>query len=122
DPDTATGNPTARYLYDTLDRVKDITDVLGTSYGDGNHSTSFTYNDRGQALTTTLPKDPTDNTRHAISYVYNDSGNNRGDGTLISMTDQLGHVTSYNYDDYRRLKSVTMPARGDGTGSHTTSF
>ena len=33
-------------------------------------------------------------------------------------TDELGHFTTYTYDDYRRLKSVTPPARGDGT--HTT--
>ena len=33
-----------------------------------------------------------------------------------------GHITSYTFDDYRRLKSVTLPARGDGSGTHTTSF
>ena len=31
-------------------------------------------------------------------------------------------MTSYEYDDYRRLKSVTPPVRGDGNGTHTTSF
>ena len=35
----------------------------------------------------------------------------------------LGHTTSYTYDDYRRLKSVTPPARGSGdNGTYTTSF
>src|SRR4029453_13645777 len=28
-PDNASGNPTARYIYDNYDRVSDITDVLG---------------------------------------------------------------------------------------------
>src|SRR5207245_6483299 len=68
-PDTAnTVNPTARYGYDTLDRVTDITDVLGTSLGDGNHTTSFTYNGRGQVLVSTLPKDINNgNSRHTIT-------------------------------------------------------
>ena len=54
--------------------------------------------------------------RYTISNLYN------ADGTLRSKTDELGHITSYTYDDYRRLKSVTLPARGDGSGTHTTSF
>src|SRR6266542_2091601 len=59
-PDTVSGNPTARYVYDTRDRVSDIVDVLGTSWTppDLNHTTSFTYNDRGQVMVTTLPRDP----------------------------------------------------------------
>jgi hypothetical protein len=69
-PDNASGNPTARYRYDTRDRVIDITDVLGTTVGDGNHTTSFTYSDRGQVLVTTLPRDPNDNVRHTITNAY----------------------------------------------------
>src|SRR5262249_6331125 len=100
-----------------LDRLTDVTDVFGTAVGDGNHSTSFTYNDRGQVLVTTLPKDVSNgNTRHTITNVYN------FDGTLQTKTDLLNHVTSYVYDDYRRLTSVTLPDRGDGTGAHTTSY
>src|SRR5262249_27853348 len=116
-PDNVTGNPTVRYQYDILDRLTDVTDVFGTAVGDGNHSTSFTYNDRGQVLVTTLPKDVSNgNTRHTITNVYN------FDGTLQTKTDLLNHVTSYVYDDYRRLTSVTLPDRGDGTGAHTTSY
>jgi YD repeat-containing protein len=116
-PSNATGNPTARYRYDTLDRVTDVTDVLGTSLGDPNHSTSFAYNARGQITLTTLPKDPVDNVRHTITNTYNP------DGTLASRRNELNQITSYTYDDYRRVKSVTTPARyaGDPT-NHTTEF
>jgi RHS repeat-associated protein len=122
-PDNPTpGNPTVRYVYDLYDRVSAVTDVFGASAGDQNHSTSFTYNDRGQLTTTLLPNDPQPGgSRHTISYAYNDiPGPNQGDGTLLSVTDQLGNVTSYTYDDYRRVKSVTPPVRGDGSGLHTT--
>jgi RHS repeat-associated protein len=122
-PDNASGNPTARYIYGNYDRVSDITDVLGTSVGDQNHTTSFAYNLRAQITVTTLPKDPVDNVRHTIRNSYNDTGNNAGDGTLVSMTDQLNHTTTYTSDDYRRLKSVTPPVRGFGdNGTYTTSF
>jgi RHS repeat-associated protein len=116
-PSNASGNPTARYQYDTRDRLIDITDVLGTTVGDGNHSTSFTYNDRGQVTVTRLPADPVDGVRHTVTNAYN------ADGTLQRRTDQLNHVTNYAYDDYRRLKSVTPPVRGFGdNGSYITYF
>jgi RHS repeat-associated protein len=102
-----TNNPSMTYYYDGLDRVSGVVDAL-------NHSTNYDYNDRGQLTVTTLPW--YNGTRYTITNVYNT------DGTLRSRTDELGHVTSYTYDDYRRLKSVTPPARGDGTGTHTTSF
>ena len=127
-PDNGTGFATMRYRYDPLtDRLTDITDVLGSAVGDGAHSISFSYNDRGQVTTTTLPAD--NGTRHTIINTYNDPGNsngsnnnNIGDGTLVSVTDALQHVTSYTYDDYRRLKSVTPPDRNDGTGLHTIRY
>ncbi len=106
-PDNPTGNPTIRYYYDGLDRVSGILDVLS-------HPTNWEYNDRGQITMTTLPWD--NGTRYTITNAYN------ADGTVQSKTDELGHVTSYIYDDYRRLKSVTPPARGDGTGTHTTTY
>jgi YD repeat-containing protein len=101
DPDHATGVPTARYRYDALDRVSDVTDALGSTLGDPYHTTSFTYNQRGQVLTTTKPIDPVDGQRHTITNVYN------AIGTLASTTDELNHTTSYTYDDYKRLRSVT---------------
>jgi RHS repeat-associated protein len=116
-PDNATGNPTARYRYDTLDRVTDITDVLGSSLGDPNHTTSLTYNNRGQLTVTTLAKDPVDNTRHTITNYYNP------DGTLASKTNERYQSTSCTYDDYRRLRSVTPPVRGSGdSGTHITGY
>ena len=122
DSTNTSSNPNTRYGYDALDRINNVTDVFGTSVGDANHSTSFSYNARGQVTTTTLPKDPVDNVRHTIINTYNDTGNNAGDGTLISVTDQLGHTTSYTYDDYRRVTTVTPPDRGDGKGLLTTQY
>jgi RHS repeat-associated protein len=101
-------SPSAQYYYDTLDRVRGITDAL-------NHSTNFDYNDRGQLTLTTLPW--FNGTRYTIRNVYYD------DGTLRNTTDQLNHITSYTYDDYRRLKSVTTPNRYSGdTTNHTTRY
>ena len=116
DPSSASGNPTARYQYDTLGRVSAITNVLGATLGDGNHTTSFSYNSRGQVTVTTLAKDPNDNVRHTITNNYNP------DGMLANTINQINQMTSYTYDDYRRLKSVTLPARGDGAGAHTTYY
>jgi RHS repeat-associated protein len=100
----ATGNPSFWYQYDSLDRASGTTDALGLAAGDVNHTTNFSYNSRGQLLTTTHPVDPNDGLRHSISNVYNQPL-----GTLASVTDELGHVTSYTYDDYRRPRSTTTP-------------
>ncbi len=99
----ASATPTLRYKYDSLDRVSDVTDALGSTLADPNHSTSYTYNSRGQVLVATLPVDPIDGQRHTITNIYNP------DGTLLSTTDQLGHTGSFTYDDYRRVRSVTSP-------------
>jgi RHS repeat-associated protein len=116
-PDNATGNPTERYRYDALDRLADATDVFGTSLGDGDHSTSFSYNGRGQVSVITLPKNPNDNVRHLISTWYND------DGTVSANQNELYQTTSYTYDDYRRLRSVTPPVRGfNDNNPHVTYY
>ena len=117
DPGNGGYNPSLRYQYDCWDRVTDISDAFGAQGVDPAHTTSFSYNLRGQVLVTTLPEDVNNgNTRHTITNVYNP------DGTLQSKTDELSNMASYSYDDYRRPKSVTPPARGDGTGTHTTNF
>ena len=114
-PDTVSGNPTARYYYDTLDRVSDITDVLGTSARDPNHTTSFSYNNRGQLTVTTLPTD--NGSRHSINNYYNP------DGTMYARTNEIYQTTNYTYDDYRRLTSVTTPVRGyNDNNTNTTQF
>ena len=112
-PSNATGNPTARYSYDSMNRRSVTTDALGTTTGDINHSVGCNYNSRGQLTITTLPVDPVDGVQHTITNAYNTNG----DGTLISVTDQLSHVTSYTYDDYRRVLTKTTPQRftGDST-------
>jgi YD repeat-containing protein len=114
-PANATGNPTARYQYEAHDWLQDVTDALGNSPGDPAHSTSYTYNLRGQVLTITHPPDPV--TRYAITNQYNT------DGTLKNVTDELGHLTEYTYDDYKRLKTLKTPQRFSGdTTARTTYF
>ena len=108
-PDNPTGNPTVQYFYEGHGWVNGVFDAV-------RNPTNWTYNDRGQVLVTTLPTHPVDGQRHTITNAYNP------DGTLQSKTNELGFVTSYAYDDYRRLASVTPPDRGDGMGTHPTSY
>jgi RHS repeat-associated protein len=110
-PSNASGNPTAQYQYESHGWVSGITDALGSSSGDPNHTTSFTYNTRGQVTVTTHPTDPVDGVRHTITNTYNNS-----DGTLQSTKDELNHTTSFAYDDYRRMRSMTTPT------NHTTNY
>ena len=114
-PSNASTSPTARYQYDAYDRISGVTDALGTSSGDLNHTTSFFYNLRGQLTKTTHPIDPVDAARHSITNTYNP------DGTLDHQSDEMGHTTSFTYDDYRRVTSVTPPLRLTGDTLHTTS-
>ncbi len=116
DPYHASGNPSAWYNYDPMNRVSTVEDTLGTGSGDPNHTTGYAYNSRSQLTVTTLPKDPTDQARHTITNAYN------ADGTLQSKTDQLGHVWSYIYDDYRRLKSATTAQRATGDNTARTTY
>jgi RHS repeat-associated protein len=120
DPTGGTGNPTARYKYDSLDRLTDVTDSLGSTLADPNHTTSYSYNTRGQrtALIHAIdPNDPNHTLRRQVSYGYNPNGN----GTLASASDELNHATSYSYDDYKRVKSTVTPPRFSGdTTPHTT--
>jgi RHS repeat-associated protein len=99
-----TGNPTAWYLYDGLDRVWKVTDARGSSAGDPAHTTVFTYNSRGQ-ITRVTHSDST-----YVQYAYDSYGNR------ISVTDELNHATSSAYDDYRRVTSVTNAL------NHTSTF
>jgi RHS repeat-associated protein len=120
DPIGGTGNPTALYKYDSLDRLTDVTDSLGSTLADPNHTNSYSYNARGQRTVLTHaidPNDPNHTLRRQVSYGYNPNGN----GTLVSVTDELNHATSYSYDDYKRVKSTVTPPRFSGdTTPHTT--
>ncbi|MDQ2946121.1 MAG: M91 family zinc metallopeptidase [Acidobacteriota bacterium] len=117
-PSNATGNPTARYSYDSMNRRQIVTDALGSTTGDINHSVGYTYSARGQLTITTLPVDPVDSTQHTIQNTYSTNG----DGTLLSVTDQLSHVISYTYDDYRRPLTKTTPQRATGDGTPRTTY
>src|SRR6266496_3587723 len=115
-PSNITGNQTARYQYDAYDRVSGVTDALGSTSGDVNHTTSFEYNLRGQLTKTTLPTDPVDGVRHTIITNYN------LDGTPYARIDQINQVTTYEYDDYKRLKSMTTPLRFAGDTTPRTTY
>ncbi len=117
DPYHATGNPTAWYQYDSIDRISGITDTLGSGPGDVNHTTNFAYNSRGDINVTTLPVDPNDGQRHTVTKGYN-----LANGTVASVTDPLNHTTSVVYDDYKRPLTTTTPPRFSGdTMNHTAS-
>jgi len=113
----ATGNPTARYQYDSFGRVSGITEPRGSSSGDSNYTTTFLYNARGQLTRLTHP----DGTY--VQYGYNPNG------TLAWTADERhaggasdpNQRTSYTYDDYKRLRSVTTPLRGTGDSTPRTT-
>lgn len=123
DPYHSTGNPTAWYQYDALDRVSGVTDALGSASGDVNHTTNFAYNNRGQLTVKTRPPDlANSNLRQTVSNTYNSNG----DGTLVSTAVQLGAssyaTTTYTYDDYRRPLSQTTPQRSSGDNTPRTTY
>jgi RHS repeat-associated protein len=116
-----------RYHYDIRDRQDQVTDALGASLGDANHTTSFTFDYRGNKLTETHPNTPqgalfieydgydlmnrlthkkvhrdathTDQT----SMAYDAAGN------LTSSTNENGHIYSYAYDLMNRRTSMIYP-------------
>ena len=115
DQEHSASAPNFRYGYDSLDRLSTVTDALGSTLGDPNHTMNFTYTSRNQVLVTTLPVDPVDGVRHTIANNYNPV-----DGTVASVVDQLNHTTSYTYDNYRRIKTITKP--GHNTPETTSAF
>jgi RHS repeat-associated protein len=124
EPSTVNLNPTARYKYDPLDRVSDITDARGASFGDLNYTTSYSYNSRGQIKEVTHPVDALTGARYRMVQTYNP------DGTLARTTDAFGtsdsdpnHTTFYGYDLFKRVTSVLSPPAGaDDTKPRTTFF
>ncbi len=86
-----------------MDRVKSITDAAGAE-----HTTTFTYDQRGQILTIQKPG------AAAVVNTYNP------DGTLASTKDELGNTITYAYDDYKRLVATTLPPPQSGASPTTT--
>jgi RHS repeat-associated protein len=115
-PANPTGNATARYQYEGHDWVKGVTDALGSSSGDVAHTTSFSYDVRGQVTIVTRPTDPVDNARHNLQKIYN------ADGTLQYTLDEMNHRTDYTYDDYKRVKTIMTPQRFYGDNTPRTTY
>ncbi len=109
-----TGNPTAWYLYDGLDRVWKVTDGRGSAAGDAAHTTISLYNSRGQVTRVTRSDG------NYLQEAYN------SDGTLAWMADENhpGAATDPNqrtrflYDEYKRVLSVTDPLNHIATNSY----
>ena len=91
--------------------LRKLVDPLG-------HTTTFTYDERGNVLT------------------VSDANANAADGTLVAsvintyyangllqtVTDALGHVTTYTYDNLGLVKTVTAPIDASNTAVTTNYY
>jgi RHS repeat-associated protein len=125
-------NNTASYHYDIRNRQDWITDALGTSSGDPNHTTSFTFDFCGNKLTETHPKPDANTAGELITYDQYDAMNrllqktvHRDNntpptldvthttydlaGNLKTFTDEGGNVYTYGCDLMNRRTSVLYP-------------
>ncbi|MGW2696099.1 LamG-like jellyroll fold domain-containing protein [Streptomyces sp. NPDC001296] len=93
--EAATADRTFTYDHDNRMRSA-VTAAIGTTTAATNES--FTYDDRGNLLTTS-------GSAGTGSFTYN------GDGLLTARTDAAG-TTSYGYDNNDRLANLTDPATG----------
>lgn len=116
DSDHISSVPTARYGYDTLDRVSGVTDARGFASGDSNYTTNYEYNQRGQVTKVMHPTDPVTGARYTVENGYN------ADGTLNSVKDERGNITTYGYDDYKRLSTITAPIAFAGDTTPRVTF
>ena len=110
------GNATD-YTYDDLNRLKTVTQYLGTSGittsyeydGQGNlisvedaegHITTYQYDDMGRLVSTASPDTGT------VTYVYDEAGN------PVSKKDEKDITVTYDYDFLNRLTDAAFPAYG----------
>ncbi len=94
------------YGYDDQGNLQYVTDTLGTSLGDPNHTTEYQYDLAGQMTAIILP-DP-DGTgigaaRPTTYYTYDANSN------LKTVTDPRGNVTTYDYDETNRKIREILP-------------
>ena len=78
--------------------------VAGATASD--YTTSYTYNDDLQLLSTTDPRGATTN------YSYDANGN------LTSASDRLAHVTGYSYNANDQLMTTTYPDQSTATNTY----
>jgi RHS repeat-associated protein len=103
------GAATTQYGYDPLGNLAYVTDALGVSADDPNHSTDYTYDLVGRVLKKT-EADPDgytgtgDNDRPVTKYAYDTDGN------LVYATDPRDNSTHYLYDLAGRQTAVVSPA------------
>jgi RHS repeat-associated protein len=92
---------TLRFFYDALDRLASVKNFH-------NVTASYTYNARGQVLTTTGAG--------VVTNSYNPNG------TLATTTNELSKQTSFTYDDYKRLLTTTLPPPNGGASPPPTQL
>jgi RHS repeat-associated protein len=145
-PLLAAGDPrgyVTKFHYDIRDRQDQITDALGASLGDPNHTTSFTFDPVGNKTTETHPN--TGQGAELIEYDLYDAMNRLKHkkvhrdamtidqtsmsydlaGNLATNTDERGFIYTYSYDPMNRRTSILYPP-DDGNGnvqrSETTAY
>ena len=111
---------TTSYGYDAQGNLVNVTDALGTSLGDPNHTTTYQYDMLGRR-TAVLQPEPNGgglSTRPTATYSYDANGN------LFSTTDPRGNTTSYTYDQANRkiAQIQAAPGYGSSLGALTTRY
>jgi RHS repeat-associated protein len=126
-----------KYHYDVRDRQDQVTDALGASLGDANHTTSFIFDYRGNKTSETHPNTPqgalfieydgydlmnqlTHKKVHRdATHTDQTSMSYDAAGNLTSSTDENGHIYSYAYDLMNRRTSMIYP---DTTKHEDTAY
>lgn len=116
-----------RYHYDVRDRQDQVTDALGTSLGDPNHTTSFTFDHHGNKTSETHPNTPqgalfieydgydlmnrlTHKKVHRdATHIDETSMTYDAAGNLQTTTDENYHTYTYAYDVMNRRTSMIYP-------------
>lgn len=124
---TATTNTALHtdYAYDPLNRITEVTNVLGTVENDYSGWTTTTTDLRGvdKDITTDAYKNIVSVVEHNNSANYTTNYSYNGNNKLTGITDALGNIRSFTYDGIgRRLTATDLHATSDtsyGSWSYT---
>ncbi|MEI8318734.1 MAG: DUF6531 domain-containing protein, partial [Planctomycetia bacterium] len=110
-PDGISPGPVTRSGYDGRGNLSVITDPLGETLGDRDHSTTYKYDNVGRKTKETQADPDGSGPLLAPATVFGYDS----DGNLTTVTDPRGFATTYAYDPLGR-KSSTTTADPDGAG------